>query len=316
MVGPRTDNPDRGGFIKLWRRLLRSPIWRNPALRTFWIWCLLKASHNHYEHATGFGVVELEPGQFYTSLRQAAKETRLSTRTTRTCLKELATRQKLTHQTTHRGTLITIVNWKRYQDRQDESGAPSDTVATQQRHSSDTRPRRFKKFKEGGEGAPPELGGLIKPFLDDVVEPNPPGVDEAIAKIRAHISPMVGLWPLSWTTQAKKLLIESETPLDQFLAITQKDVQAARQANRQGKLFLDDILLQRAHQTKAGRPGRREAEVQPRDAKPLEAAKAAVQEQWPEAKPVQLQIAATTIVERGRSVQEAIAATKEATESR
>ena len=32
------------GYIKLWRKTLESPVWQNPKLFRFWMWCLLKAS--------------------------------------------------------------------------------------------------------------------------------------------------------------------------------------------------------------------------------------------------------------------------------
>lgn len=105
-----------GGYIKLWRRMLNSPIWENHNLCRFWLYCLLKASHSKTEQLVGFQSVELEPGQFIFGRKKAMEETGLSERTIRTCLKTLNSIGKTTSKTTSKYTILTICNWEVYQE--------------------------------------------------------------------------------------------------------------------------------------------------------------------------------------------------------
>jgi hypothetical protein len=103
------------GYVKLWRKLLDSPIFTNHNLLVFWIWCLLKATHKEVDIMVGYQSVTLQPGQFVFGLKASSKETRLSIQKIRTCLLILKNLQNITIKTTNRYSLISIVNWLDYQ---------------------------------------------------------------------------------------------------------------------------------------------------------------------------------------------------------
>ena len=103
------------GFVKLWRKSLDSPVWKNPDLWRFWSWCLLKAAHNDFAELVGFQCVALKPGEFVFGRKVAARETGLSEQTIRTCIATLQKLGNLTITSTNKFSILTIEKWDDYQ---------------------------------------------------------------------------------------------------------------------------------------------------------------------------------------------------------
>lgn len=123
MTDPQASQTDTsGGYVKLYRKTLQSPIWANKNLSRFWLWCLLKASHREYELLVGYRRVHLFPGEFFTGRKAAAKETGLSEKTIRGCLFCLTNGKQVAVKRASVGSVITICNWETYQSRQNEKG--------------------------------------------------------------------------------------------------------------------------------------------------------------------------------------------------
>jgi len=59
---------------------------KNPKVLSFWVYCLLKASHKPLKAIVGYQQVSLQPGQFVFGRKKTAEETGLSEREIRTCL--------------------------------------------------------------------------------------------------------------------------------------------------------------------------------------------------------------------------------------
>jgi len=113
-------NPNPGemkleGWIKLHRQLLTNGWFRNHKVLVFWIYCLLKASHKPIKVTVGYQVIPLDAGQFIFGRKEASAETRLSEQEIRTCLFFLKSSKNLTLQVTNKFSIISIVNWERYQ---------------------------------------------------------------------------------------------------------------------------------------------------------------------------------------------------------
>jgi hypothetical protein len=126
---------------------LGSPIFKKPRLFHFAIWCLLKATHRPYSGLVGYQKIDLQPGQFIFGRRAAAKELPLSEQNIRTCLKTLRELGFLTIKSTHRFSVITIVNWDSYQDRNNKANP----VPTQCQPSANhvQAHRAYKTQREG-----------------------------------------------------------------------------------------------------------------------------------------------------------------------
>ncbi len=112
------------GYIKLWRKVFKSNVWKNKNLWRFWTWCLLKASHKKHKILVGFQEVELMPGQFVFGRKQCAKETGLSEQNIRTCIRIL-NNSELTIKSTNRFSIGTIIKWSDYQFSDNQTNQPS-----------------------------------------------------------------------------------------------------------------------------------------------------------------------------------------------
>ena len=136
------------GYVKLWRKSFDSHVWANPNLWRFWTWCLMKATFKQRIAKVGFQDVYLEPGQFVFGRRKASKETGLSERTIRTAIDWLTSRQNVTIKTTHLFSIISIVNWAKYQEeatQQTTKQRPTNDPLT----TTDKKGKKDKKEKKG-----------------------------------------------------------------------------------------------------------------------------------------------------------------------
>jgi predicted ArsR family transcriptional regulator len=110
------------GYIKLYRSMLEWDWYKDSKAKDLFIHLLLKAAWEDDE----WQGVEIRPGQAITTVAQLAEELRLSTRSIRTSLDKLKTTNELSVKTSNRYSLITIVNWAKYQARDDGEGNQND----------------------------------------------------------------------------------------------------------------------------------------------------------------------------------------------
>ena len=68
-------------WIKLYRKIMKSPIWENEKALKLWIWCLLKATHEDREQLVGQQIVELKKGQFVFGRKKASDEIQMNENT-------------------------------------------------------------------------------------------------------------------------------------------------------------------------------------------------------------------------------------------
>lgn len=114
------------GWICLHRRFLDWEWYEDMAVRIFFIHCLLRANHTTNKWR---GYV-IKAGQFISSLNHLAKETGLTERQIRTCIKKLKSTGDIDTQTTNRNTMIIIKNWNKWQTERQAKRQTSDKQAT------------------------------------------------------------------------------------------------------------------------------------------------------------------------------------------
>ena len=68
-------------WIKLYRKIMKSPIWENEKALKIWIWCLLKATHEERDQLVGQQIVHLKVGQFVFGRNKASDEINLNENT-------------------------------------------------------------------------------------------------------------------------------------------------------------------------------------------------------------------------------------------
>jgi DNA-binding transcriptional regulator YhcF (GntR family) len=104
------------GYIKLWRKTLSSGILKNPTAWQVFGYLLLKAAWEKY----GFDV-KLEPGQLIVGRRIMAKDLETTENKIRAALKLLSEMNIISIQTTNNYSIITLKNWKKYQEKYQET---------------------------------------------------------------------------------------------------------------------------------------------------------------------------------------------------
>ena len=98
-------------FVKLYKKMLKWEWYDDINTCRLFIHCLLKAN---WEPTKWHGV-ELQPGQFVTSLATLAKETRLSVQQVRTALDHLESTSEITSNSQSKYRIITVNSWNQYQ---------------------------------------------------------------------------------------------------------------------------------------------------------------------------------------------------------
>ena len=103
------------GWIKLYRKILKSPIWDNEKALKIWIWCLIKATHEDRNQLVGKQIVNLKKGQFVTGRKKASEELKINDRTIYDYLKLLEKLQMISINSNNKFSVVTIEKWEEYQ---------------------------------------------------------------------------------------------------------------------------------------------------------------------------------------------------------
>ena len=119
------------GFVVLYRKFLSWEWIDNPNMVGLFINLLLLAN---FQDKEWHGII-IKRGQFLTSIAHLSKKVGLSVRQTRTALDRLKTTNEITSETTTSYTVITVLNYNKYQDYD----KPNDKRMTNERQTDDKR---------------------------------------------------------------------------------------------------------------------------------------------------------------------------------
>lgn len=156
------------GFILDWRCALDWPWFRFPATAHLFRWCCLRANHKPARVAVAGRIVDLNPGQFVSGMKQAAKETGLSRKQVRTARKHLEREKSIfwAQEGADPFSVITVCNWTDYQPSASKRGTVEGRVGAQPGHSRgtvgapDNNVNNVNNVNKGGQTPP------IPPQLD------------------------------------------------------------------------------------------------------------------------------------------------------
>lgn len=159
------------GWIKTYRNILDHWVWQDPMTFRCWMYILLTANHSDKKVMFDGSLIAIERGQFLTSIRKLSEEIGCSRDKIRKVLKTLKEDNMISVKATHRGTLLTVINYGVYQgtahtdsytDSYTESSTAQSQNSTQNRHKQEYKECN-KNDKEKKEAAPPVLdpGGFV-----------------------------------------------------------------------------------------------------------------------------------------------------------
>lgn len=137
------------GWIKTYRNILDHWVWQDPMTFRCWMYILLKANHSDKKVMFDGSLMTIGRGQFLTSIRKLGDDVGCSRDKIRKILQTLKEDNMVSVRATHRGTLLTVINYGVYQDSthtesSTEQATESYTVRTQNR----TQNRHKQEYKE------------------------------------------------------------------------------------------------------------------------------------------------------------------------
>ena len=111
------------GWIKMYRKIEDNPIvCKDNDYFRVWHHLLYNASHQSQYVVFNNEKIEIKPGQYITGRKQISEECNISESKTERILKWFENDHQIEQQTSTKGRLITIVNWEKYQNIEQQSG--------------------------------------------------------------------------------------------------------------------------------------------------------------------------------------------------
>lgn len=109
------------GWVKLHRKLLDNCISDKPEYFSLWVHLLLLANHQESTFIWNNKKQIIKAGQFLTGLKVLAKKTGIAQGTVYRILKYLENEKQIETQKTTKYTIISIVNWNKYQGNETQN---------------------------------------------------------------------------------------------------------------------------------------------------------------------------------------------------
>jgi hypothetical protein len=156
------------GWFMLHRKIIHSPVFDNPELLRVWLYLLARASYKRrstwMSTAKGKTLIELDAGQLIVGRTSTAEKLDLKPSTFRNHMRRLQTMGMVAVAAKATHTVVTITNWRQYQDRHrtatgeakrtrkrrghDEPGQPKDSLGTGKGQPEDTY-KKDEKLENG-----------------------------------------------------------------------------------------------------------------------------------------------------------------------
>ena len=123
------------GWIKLHRKILENPIiCKDSDYLSVWMYLLLNATHKEMPALFKGEKIILKPGQLITGRKSIANKLKISESKIYRIINEYKSEHQIEQQTSNKNSLITILNWNRYQqyEQQNETQMNNKRTATEQ----------------------------------------------------------------------------------------------------------------------------------------------------------------------------------------
>ena len=118
------------GYIKLWRKIEESFIWQNPKALVLFTHLLMGANYKETEFMMNYKKIILKRGQLICGRKKLSINTGISEGTVYNLMEMFENEQLIVQQKTNLYTIVTMVNYNKYQDfkQQNEQQAIQPTI--------------------------------------------------------------------------------------------------------------------------------------------------------------------------------------------
>lgn len=201
------------GWIKLHRSTQESAIASHPEYLAVWVHLLMRAQYSDSECVIGRSVLKLNPGQLVFGRIKFASQVGISEAKVRAALDVMKSLNMITIKSMAKFSIISITNWKKYQDDNQQISAES-PASNHQAASNQPASDHIQEGKESKEGEE------IKKLLPASQEPAAP---EKPAKVIVQLD--YSCWPdqpsdqvlTDWLAMRKRLKANvSQTVINRF----------------------------------------------------------------------------------------------------
>ena len=127
-----------GSFIKLDRNIIDSPIFNNADTLKLWVYLLTKAAYEEKTVVVGSQKIKLKKGQLIVCRKSLAETLRTAESTAYRQLMKLKANNSVNIEANNKYTLVTIVNWAKYQGKAAKSEQQNKQHTEQQMNNKRT----------------------------------------------------------------------------------------------------------------------------------------------------------------------------------
>lgn len=132
-------------YVKLFRKSLESTVFQNANLWQVWSYCMMRANHKTTSILFEGKEIILQPGQFICGRYEGSKACKMKPSTFRNQITKLKQVKCLDTKSDNKKSIITIVNWNRYQGSLNLSDSTLDTSLDNKR--TQTRSKEINTYK-------------------------------------------------------------------------------------------------------------------------------------------------------------------------
>lgn len=126
------------GWVSIYRKILENPISSKPDYLSVWIHLLLMANHSETHFIWNNKKQVIFPGQLLTGRKKLSKITGVAESQIYKILNYLELEHQIEQQKTTKFTIITIVNWDKYQGKEQQKEQQSNNRVTTEEQQSNT----------------------------------------------------------------------------------------------------------------------------------------------------------------------------------
>ena len=138
------------GWIKIHRKILENPIiCKDSDYLAVWIYLLLNATHKEIPALFKGKKITLQKGQLITGRKSISNQLKISESKIYRIINDFKSEQQIEQQTSNQNSLITILNWDKYQqvEQQNEQQMNNERTADEQRVNTNKNEKNGKNVK-------------------------------------------------------------------------------------------------------------------------------------------------------------------------
>ena len=142
------------GWIKLHRKLLDDPVFKNAELWQLYLYCLLRANHKPNNFIWNESLIKVEAGQFITGRKVIAADLEQDESTVYKRLKVLEKLSYISLKSNNKFTLLTVTKYDAYiEDNAEEEQQSNNKVTTKEQQSNTNKNDKNVKNEKNNKGA-------------------------------------------------------------------------------------------------------------------------------------------------------------------